>query len=439
MPSSRLPDATDPDWKLLHNGKALSPSLMNPEIQSFTICQRKTDDAAEDLGRSLAQATRRMIEKYPMLRGELTLIVPKKGGAQELWALQGARPVSDDFFVQEDWTHESDFTGMGSLSVPACLDLVQKKMAPRTAKPLDTKTQAKTQAPLFQVRLFWLPEDCFCLLVGVSHAIADGSTYYRLVDELVTNATTTNMEDGSPTAAARTPLHWNNAALPTHEYAEGEKDAAALAGSEAFVVGILRNLLVQLFYPRGSNLIVLDKKAIHEKKLSMKDETSAYLSSNDIILAALAQANANRQMCSVVRNDRKRMAHLEPHDAGNYLSFLVYPTSQGQNPNELRRIATAGSYFEKDTIPTSHLYSMSMMVVSSWATAQDDYAVHPKGCSTLLCHLPHPAFVQGLPLDVAVIFAASPDHLAVAHNFYSSYWTTESTALMESISVTSSA
>jgi hypothetical protein len=139
---------------------ALSPSLMYPEIQSFTICQHNKDDAREDLGRSFARATRRMIEKYPMLRGELTLIVPKKGSPQELWALQGARAVSDDFFVQEDWTHESDFTGMGSLSVPACLDLVQKKMAPRTAKPLDIKAQAKTQAPLFQVRLFWLPEDC---------------------------------------------------------------------------------------------------------------------------------------------------------------------------------------------------------------------------------------------------------------------------------------
>jgi hypothetical protein len=403
---------------------------MNPEIQSFTICRKDTAQTPSDLVGSFARATRRLIEKYPMLRGELALIAPKKG-AQELWALQGARPVSGDFFVEEDWTQEPEFEGIGTLSVPECLAVVHKHMAPRTAKPLDTKTQAREKAALFQVRLLLLPDDCFCLLVGVSHAIADGSTYYHLVDELVTCA-----KDGQQAASSPTPLSWKNTALSKHEYAEGKKDAATLAGGLAFVVGILWNLLVQLFYPRSSKIIVLDKQAINEKKLAMKDEASPYLSSNDIILAAIQQANSTREISCVIRNDRKRVAHLDPHDAGNYLSFLVYPTAKGQNPNDIRRIATAGSYFAKDTIPTAHLYRMSMMVISSWATAQENYAVHPKG-SQLVCHLPHPAFVEGLPLDVAVVFAASKDHLAVAHNLYSSYWTTESKALMDSISVTS--
>jgi hypothetical protein len=431
--ASRTPNPKDPDWTCLHKGAALQSILVYPEIQSFTIFT-KDAPAAPDLGRALAEATRLLIEKYPMLRGELAIVKNKTVGTQ-LWVLEGARAVSDDFFTEEDWTHEQSLLGMASLSVAQCLERVQTHVAPRTAKPLNTTEQEARQAPLCQVRLLALPDDVYCLLVGVSHAIADGGTYYRLVDELVAVVQDKN-ESVPPPPNIKKPatLDWDNPALSTHEFGG--------AGGLPFLVGLLWSVLINLFYPRPkAQILVFDRQKITDQKTSLKDAATPYLSSNDIVLAALQQANATRTMTSLIVNDRARCPHLGPHDAGNYLSSLLLPTTLGRNPNRIRSVVTAGTYYgnDNDAAPTSYLYRMSIMIVSSWATAQgDDCAVTPKG-TRLVCHLPHPAFVESFPLDVAVVFAASPDCLAVSHNFYASYWSKESTALLDAIAVTQEA
>jgi hypothetical protein len=430
-PCRNLPNPKDPDWTCLHKGAALQSILVYPEIQSFTVFTKDND--GRDLGRAFAKATRLLIAKYPMLRGELAIVKNKTVGTQ-LWVRPGARSVSDDFFTAEDWTGEQSLAGMARLSLAECLVLVQTHVAPRTANPLNTTEQEGRQAALCQVRLLTLPDGYYCLLVGVSHAIADGGTYYRLLDELVALVAAAAQDDsGVPSPANHKPaLDWDNPALSTHEFGG--------AGGLPFLLGLLWSVLVNLFYPRPkAQILVFDRQKINQQKTSLKDAATPYLSSNDIVVAALQQANATRTMTSLIVNDRARLSHLVPHDAGNYLSSLLLPTRLGRNPNRIRQVVTAGTYYDDDnnnsTAPTAYLYRMSIMILSSWATAQGEAAVTPTG-TRLVCHLPHPAFVESFPLDVAVVFAASKDCLAVSHNFYASYWKTESKALLDAIAVT---
>ena len=405
---------SDTNMHLIHGGSFAKTIPLLPEIISFSLFE---DD--NDVEVTAKQATSTMLGKYPMLRSKL---VSKKGekGEPQVWAEKGFFPNSvDDFFVCVDLTDK--VPSPKGLTASAVDKYLNKHVIHRQSDPMSAKVQMKKGCRLFHVALYKLPEKYFCLSLVVSHGLVDGAAYFHLSDEFIAhmNGETLSKPD----------LTWDHPLITRHESYDGERDLATMSGP-TFLFGALVCFLRTAICKRSHTQLTLDKEKIAQLKKELKKEDTPFLSTNDIVCAAIHQAYPKRHLQLMFKDRRSDVEGGEPHIAGNFISTIAYPTEYGKDPNNLRKMVQKGSFYETDEIPSSPILRGNYTIVDSWASVQKDYRVFPsKTKGVYFC--PHPMFIMGLPYDIAIIYNMDEKHIGISHNLYHSHTKRGSVELLE--------
>ena len=446
------PTQNSSEWTLLHRGVFVANMKWLPQIQTLTLCRslRLIDPSA------WKTATHQLLVRYPILSGRLVLT---EEASPAFWVhhplekhnngKDAALYNMEDYFQVLDWTENQD--AMAHLAAEPTLDQnfawVRDIIAPSVPAPTSTLEQLLQKSPLLQVRLILLPSQFYVLNVGISHAVADSFTYYRLVDELV-HMTASSQH-------ANEPLSWTaNSNLVIHEQLTDPADNALVTTSYSWWwADKLNSWWRRWIQPRSCEYIILDQDAIEQQKQQLLDQTVSkdqapvsFLSSNDVVTAALLQANRRpsylpfatvgrtdrNDVCIVFCNARSRRRDYQNTHAGNLVDQLILPSRLACNPNDHRRVLQKGCFYEPGQLPYEFLLTASFTFITSWATAQGSCRVAPPQ-DNVVCHVPHPTPMHSLSMDVAMVFRINDQHLGVAHNFYPRGGTTND--LLHSISV----
>ncbi|CAB9497213.1 expressed unknown protein [Seminavis robusta] len=91
-------------------------------------------------------------------------------------------------------------------------------------------------------------------------------------------------------------------------------------------------------------ILLLSKKKINQKKKELVDDTTDYLTSNDIIVSALCEAMLDdATVHTQAVNMRYKLDDLGPNDAGNYLLISTLGAKEAAgNPNVVHKVNALG-------------------------------------------------------------------------------------------------
>ena len=270
----------------------------------------------------------------------------------------------------------------------------------------------KDRSNIFQVTLLLLPSGHACYKVSISHAIADASTYYRVVGQL-----SDAWNGKEPTFL----LDWTP--IPeAYPFKKPLSEISLLDKLKVFVT--LRCLFFQeQLHRRGGkkrqdSCVVVDKSTCTREKEKANDGTYKFLSTNDIVTAALAGASSakNLLMSADLRGKQNQHPKLTCHAAGNYVKVIVF---QGfdSNPCTIRKKLlnkqTWNRKGNKHFLIQHILDNHTLCLVTNWASFMT--CIEGSGLNTV-AHMPTMSG-QILPHDAAVIFKLDKSgEIAIWHN-----------------------
>ena len=259
--------------------------------------------------------------------------------------------------------------------------------------------QLKNGSRLFAVTVIdQLPDNHVVLHISLSHAIADGYTYYKII---------TQINEVMKYGKIQTPLRWNELTVIQDEQAKLSWYALLL-----LTVYICVDKMVYLYRTMwrtssSTNIAVVDDHVVCRLKTSMKrsDSTGYYLTTNDILCSAIAyRVKANFSV--TVLNLRQQLDLTNV--AGNYCSLsLGYKC---HDPDAIRRcnkgMKGLHDLIEENAISFSSVFNHAS-IITNW-TSLCEFVEIPCEDYHLLCHAP-----GYFDLDVSYVFKATKDKVCV--------------------------
>ncbi|CAE7626673.1 unnamed protein product, partial [Symbiodinium pilosum] len=240
----------------------------------------------------------------------------------------------------------------------------------------------------------------FAYVLSLSHIIADGYIYYRLLSMLTCKLT--------PIVAFS----------PVRKAAFNEERWRAVGRSEydfIFSPGFLLNCLTSKLLrgtPRCHAYLINQEKVRELKALAAEDEQVQYLSTNDILFSSFAKLFGARA-CSMAVNFRGRLANVTEEDAGNYQGLLWFGPEDVASPSLVRATLEQGRlrgvYRRCGSSPARPLPDFwetirsRMAAITSWVFNDEPIL---EGCQVDL-HLPH-FDLDEVNTDLALLFKARP-------------------------------
>lgn len=269
----------------------------------------------------------------------------------------------------------------------------------------------KNQEALIKLSLVPVLEnsnDRFALIFSVSHIIADGYTFYALLNSLFNNSEPPILEPARELEASKK-IPW----------AVGEKEYNYI-----FSVKYFLNTIRGFLFGKTKEIIIhyVDTNKINEKKsevtqdsvLSSQDAIApnAFISTNDILTSGFIQAVGSR-LCLCAINLRNRINGIGFHHAGNYEAVLLFDYETGKTSQGIRKTLTDGSPFKPTVVPLPGLWEgifCRMALITNWATFTGDLTL--PDCKQIL-HLPLYPTPDKVPFDCAIVFEPNPGQTAM--------------------------
>jgi len=252
--------------------------------------------------------------------------------------------------------------------------------------------------PIARVTIVSGPTDqsSFALVFSLAHTVADGHTYYRILNQLGGQA-------ASPLGVPRKPL-----ALAS---VIGEKEHKWLFGAPHFAVAIAGMISGK---KTKAHAFLVDQARVAEGKAAAKAAGAAFVSTNDLLTSSFASL-VDARLCMMAINLRGRVEGLDPSDAGNYEGMLLLDRETYGSPAAVRATLQSGPPFGgtcSTPLPgvCGGIFSQ-IAQITNWSTFSKDLLFD--GCDERL-HLPI-VDLGMIPYECSIIFRPSPGKLGVLY------------------------
>ena len=251
----------------------------------------------------------------------------------------------------------------------------------------------------------------FALIFSMSHVVADGHDYYRILNMLAGTAPVEAMSAERVAAYEAREPEWT-----------GAKDFKWLSGGAGLIKGMLGGLL---FGPKAKWCCyeVDAAKVAKAKEQAAGNIRAPYVSTNDVITSHFCR-NTRARVCMMVLNMRGKISlPISDAHAGCYEGCLLLDPNNSNEPSKVRAcLRPAGAELdgrkepytrqEPDTPPLPGACgSCPMAFITSWASFPFELALD--GIEQQTLHLPCMAMPD--MMDVAVVFKSKPGTLAVLY------------------------
>ena len=246
------------------------------------------------------------------------------------------------------------------------------------------------------------PDDGFALIFSLSHIVADGQTYYQVLNALSVTG------DIQSLRAQR-----NQEASERAVDAVGKKEY-----NFSFSAPMFLNVIKGMIFNKKAECFAFYVDEVKVKKAKAKVTASStsgkdFVSTNDILTSSFARAIRAR-LCMMAINFRNRIQGISDIDAGNYEGFLLFDEETYGSPSSIRKSLRQGPPFRtvKNSLPGFWEASLCRLgQITNWSTFAGDLILD--GCEQLL-HLP--IYDTGMiPFDCAIVFRPMPGKLAVMY------------------------
>ena len=205
-------------------------------------------------------------------------------------------------------------------------------------------------------------------------------------------------------------IDWIDPAIASHEIFPktfSERDIQTAYGAP-FFGGLLKNLLN--IHEQKKSYFVLSKEKIENERRRLISLHNGHVSANDVITAALCEANMSTDIFAFTINMRERHSNL----GGNFHSEIPFLRKESTNPAMFRQIVKHGQYFKRDELPICPFVRGKVGRISSLASIQT--LIVPEGMD-IICHTMLASYETNIPMDVAFITSMNSDNYLVIHNF----------------------
>lgn len=364
--------------------------MEEPGIAAVTFYEGAIDLAAELLHKRLTA----LLKANPWLLGRLT----KNQNSKQLF-LTFSRYFNEESAASEIILFKPDGL-LFELSEPY-VQLCKKASACVVSKG---RLLLVNQEPLVKLSLVPVLENHnskFAVVFSVSHVIADGYTFYALLNSLFSSEPPPILEPTRELTAS--------ASIPV---AVGEKEYKYIFSAK-FLCNVMRGLLL------GSSPKILinyiDRSLVDAEKIAFKkraSDSNAFISMNDILTSGFIRAVKSR-LCMCAINLRNRVQQIGFQHAGNYEAALLFDYEKAKSPEGIRKTLSNGPPFSPTQTKLPGFLGgvfCRMSLITNWATFTGDLSL--PDCKQII-HLPLHATPNKMPFDCAIVFEPNPDQTAI--------------------------
>lgn len=245
----------------------------------------------------------------------------------------------------------------------------------------------------------------FIVLFSLSHAIADGYTYYEILN-MLTDSASVNVRALNP----QRKMEYQQL-LPTLISPPILKFGSSLTFLKAYLMGMFRK-------PSSTAMAYyVDEVKVQEAK---KICTTGFISTNDILTSHYMNACAPVRLGMMTINYRPRCSILNNNDAGNYEEIVLSDKGGYKTPENVRMSLKPNDQgsFVGITSPLPGFFSKCPLAfISSWAIKGTDrpfdleFAEQQLHLPVLFLGVP----IAKCPMDMALVFRPAPKKLAVLY------------------------
>ncbi|KAL7546419.1 hypothetical protein ACHAWF_009755 [Thalassiosira exigua] len=376
---------------LLETESSLMVFLSKPAIS--TISFFKGDVDLEQSKRWLKERLSAICKANPWLAGRL--VKKKKVHKNLLLAMPQSVTGEDvDALICEDADGALSGVGVRTPYEKLCDTLLKSKMVVGPGYKLVGKDLRCSKFTLAKVA-----DGQVALIVSITHAVADGHTYYKVM----------SMLSGDVEELSSTRKH---DFVPQSEEAIGKMESKCLS-SLPFALCCIKSLLF------GSKAKI-DARYVDEDKVKelKADVKSGYISTNDILTSAFSRS-VRTDILMMAINLRKRVKEVGESDAGNYSLVVVHDSKSSASPSGIRASLEGPPYTRKGGKPLPGFFktvNARAGMITNWAFPffQADVSLcdaNGERTIPLDLHLPIPYHPKEIALPIAVIFKPSPGRL----------------------------
>ena len=242
-------------------------------------------------------------------------------------------------------------------------------------------------------------EGTFVVIFSMSHVIADGFTYYAIL-----NMFSETGEGPYPMIAERDESL--RAGLPA---AVGAKEYKSMTSPTfSAILNYIGAAMKAKSDPPTCYYLDEDKLKTMKEEVAREADPAEYTSTNDIVTAGFARA-VRAKMITMAMDFRGRLENLTKMHAGCYHLGVLFD-SQAHNANVIRKALNGPQPYSRVKLPGPCMSGNWTTIISNWSSMSKGDLVIPDCEQTL--HIPYVKVEEAI-IDTAVVFKARPGKIAM--------------------------
>lgn len=387
----------------LRSSRSILAYAFLPQVSISTLWKDFDDEFAS----KFEAAIQKLVEQNPVLSGTLSISYNKVAITKGVF-----QPKDHSFcsFVEHPGNRASaNYKSPREMTAQEKLDIMVLVSEDSFPPHRWAITDAWNKNPLFEVFIMRLRDDFAVTSFRINHMVGDASTRVLLENQLQQIILNEHQVK---------PINWSN---DEKLFFRIDYDSSSYSWRELIItylgeLTLYSRLLVPASWQRVTGSVLLCKKKIDDMKNVLKRDDVPFLTSNDIILAALAQQQSKSYGCvSVTKNFRGQKTAsgntiAECNDAGNYLRLFYLLQSDASDPNKGHSLARSTTPVETGKLPSWTMLAHTDLVTTSIRNLGE------KPNKRYVCRTGSQSFASFAVWHFVIINDFDDDYVCLAHN-----------------------